>query len=293
VTSYDQDDASGNAFDDFLRQFNRLVQAALRSAPRTENVFRTRVQEHLGVDPRTLPVVTQSFRRWDHVNLQLALDALLDEPGVEAEVLGIATPHKRHMQVSLSDLLQDAQPMGGLAIGPVDYVKLPSGLHETRSCVDFGLWLVRTPSAPLAAFMHGSSEGHGGGVVLEVVGADERDVDAFHERIRVLMLDHNVFRGQVLSLGSAGEMFGPPSFAIHFHERVALPREAIVMKPGALERIERHTVEMAAMRDALLASGRHLKRGCVAPRSARHRQDADRALPDRKARRPHGAAAHR
>jgi cell division protease FtsH len=250
-------------FDEFFQLFRRLMSAAARTVPRQPSALRQRVDEHLGTDSSTLPIVEQSLRSWDHINLQFAIDALLEEPGVDGELLGITAQHKRHMDVSLSDLLQSEGPMGGFRIGPVDYVNLASGPAQSRACVGFGLWLFSTPDGPFVALMHTNNHGHSPGVVFEVMGRDATSIDALHARIRNLMLEHNVFRGQVLSLGSSEEMFGPTGYVIRFHDRVSLPREAVVMAPGTLERIERHTVDMAAMREALRASRRHLKRGVL------------------------------
>jgi len=250
--------------DDFVRLFRRLVRQVLRDQPQAEPVIHARIQAHLGEDPRELPIVSQSWRAWDHVNFQLAIDAYLAAPGVEFELLGITAPHKHHMEMTLSDLLLGQGPMGVFGLGSVDYVKLPSGPNATHSCVAFGLWLVRTPDAPLAVLVRPDNEhGMSRGIAVDVMGRDGEIVDAFHARLRELALEHNVFRGQVLSLGGSDEMFGPQSYAIRFHERVVLPREALVMPPGTLERIERHTVGMADMRDALRAAGRHLKRGVL------------------------------
>ena len=247
----------------FVRLFRRLVTQVLREAPSSESVVRARIQAHLQEDPLALPIVAQSWRPWDHVNLQLAIDALLSEAGVESELLGIAAPHKRHMGLSLSDLLQERGPMA-VTFGPVDYAKLASGPGATHSCVEFGLYLVRTADGPLVALVRAGSQemGHGG-IVVEVMGREPEQVDKLHVRLRELAHEHNVFRGQVLSLGGTGQMFEPESPALHFHRRVTLPRDAVVMPPGTLERIERHTLGMASMRDALQAAGRHLKRGVL------------------------------
>jgi len=206
------DNDEQDQLDGFVRLFRRLVLQVLRETPRTEPVIRTRVEAHLGDDPSELPIVSQSWRAWDHVNLQLAIDAFLAEPGVEAELLGISAPHKQHMEISLSDLLLGQGPMGIFGLGSVDYVNLPSGPKTTQRCVAFGLWLVRTPAAPLAVLVRPDNEhGMSRGVSVDVMGRDPAVVDAFHARLRELALEHNVFRGQVLSLGGSDEMFGPES----------------------------------------------------------------------------------
>src|SRR4051812_49303316 len=105
----------------FVGSFRRLVNHVMRNAPTRESVFRTRVEAHLGADPLALPIVAQSWRPWDHVNLQMAIEAYLREPDVECELVGVTAQHKRHMQLSFSDLLQNEGPMGGFGIGSVDY----------------------------------------------------------------------------------------------------------------------------------------------------------------------------
>ena len=56
---------------------------------------------------------------------------------------------------------------------------------------------------------------------------------------------------------------GPGNVSIHVHKLPQLDREQIVLPKGLLDRVERHTAGIARHSDALLAAGRHLKRGLL------------------------------
>jgi ATP-dependent 26S proteasome regulatory subunit len=76
-------------------------------------------------------------------------------------------------------------------------------------------------------------------------------------------VERSVFRGQVLTLGPTDEAYRSGVGGISFHPRPQLTTDQIILPPGALPRIERHVVGVAAHREALLAAGQHLKRGVL------------------------------
>ena len=82
------------------------------------------------------------------------------------------------------------------------------------------------------------------------------------DEIRRLMVERNVFRGQMISFGESrmGHMtLGP----IVFHRRPELDRAAIVLPEGLLDRVERHVFGIAEHRERLRAGGQHVKRGLL------------------------------
>ncbi len=74
------------------------------------------------------------------------------------------------------------------------------------------------------------------------------------------MGEHNVYRGKVVAFGGH-HPFRPQLLTVQRLPRV--PRERIVLPAGTLERVERHTAGFARHREALRASGRHIKRGLL------------------------------
>jgi hypothetical protein len=97
-------------------------------------------------------------------------------------------------------------------------------------------------------------------VSLEAAAVDRSTVTEFFSRVHELLTEHDVYRGQVVSLSNRPPM---GQLIVTFHDRVAVDRDAIVLAPGVLEHVERQTVEVGRQRERLLASGRHLKRGIL------------------------------
>ena len=120
------------------------------------------------------PSLSQELPPYQLVDVQVALDVWIDEaPGRSMEVVGISGEQRRHHP--LSELLSGSG-MHGIGIGPVDYVDLADSPDSTRSCVHFGLFLVRDGERRCAALIRGADpHGHMNAAMIEVV-AEERDV---------------------------------------------------------------------------------------------------------------------
>ena len=242
--------------------FRRFLHEVVEAAPAPEETpFRSLLQDHLGADPTTLPLVSETFGSWDHANVQVALDAWLEAPGRTAEAIGVLGGGKRHMAISLSDLVAGEGPT--FRPGPVDRVNLAVGPGRTRSCLDFAVLLLRGPDGVAVLLLHGGSEFHGPTprVTVEVMAPTDEAAVAVLAELRRLMAERNIYRGQVVSLG--GGPFGDGNALVTFHARADVPRDGIVLADGVLERVERHVLGVAAHRERLLRAGRHLKRGLL------------------------------
>jgi ATP-dependent 26S proteasome regulatory subunit len=77
----------------------------------------------------------------------------------------------------------------------------------------------------------------------------------------VLAVEHNVFRGQVLSF--AHDMFGERASALQFHRRPQVAESDVILPVETMATIRRQVVAVARHRDRLLAAGQHLKRGLL------------------------------
>jgi DNA polymerase III delta prime subunit len=111
--------------------------------------------------------------------------------------------------------------------------------------------------------MRGPREHHGEpSVQFEVLSADPDRSRAFLADIRRLMIELNVFRGQVIGFGEShmGHVGVGP---LVFLSRPGLPRDRLVMGPGVLESVEREIFGIARHRDRLRAAGQHVKRGLL------------------------------
>ena len=252
------DGLDGLALRRFAGAFQQLMGDVHRLALRAGgSALLRRLREHLGDDPAQVPVVGETFPMYDHVNVQVALDALLAVPGRGWELVGIAGQHGRHM--GLSELVAHMAEGMYVPPGPVDYVNLASGPGSRRACVNAGLYLLVDSDRRMAVFVRGPSE-HGAPIVLvEVAGADRDASQALLAELRAEMAARSVFRGHVLSIGASPH--GPAG--AQFVELAPVAADEVVLPPGALDRIERQTVGFSAVREQLRAAGRHLKRGLL------------------------------
>jgi len=235
---------------------------AQRNAPAPEPQLRRRLREHLDADPAELEVVAESLSPYDHVNVQVALDVHLAEPGVSAEIIGLSLEHG--FRPGLAELAQGGGPFeGAVDPGPVEYVGVDVG-DRVVMCVKAGIVLLREGDEALAVLIEPSGppgmDEDGGGSRLEVMGRTRAAAERWLARLRELMERHNVYRGKVVSFGSSHPFRAAP---LTVRELPHVPRERIVLPEGTLERIERHTVGISRHRDRLIAQGRHVKRGLL------------------------------
>lgn len=247
---------------DVSRMARRLVRRFVATAradalPTLQSVLRA----HFGSPADALPVVSENWPPFEHVNVQLGLEGWLATVRRSFQLIGITG--FQHRMFVLADLLGDEMAMHGPGMGSVAMANQPSGPGgQTYPCVQCGLYLVETDTGRLAILLRGSdSRGPQQSVSLEVMAQDADQAAEALAEIREIARERSVFRRQVLSFGS--EMLGPGQAPITFHERPTLERDGLVLPEGLLEAIERHVVGIGKHRLRLLASGQHLKRGLL------------------------------
>jgi hypothetical protein len=250
---------------DIGRYGRYLVRGFVRRARTVDRVtFRSVLADHLAVPVQGLPVTVEQWPAYEHVNVQGALDVVLAEQGDAARVLGI-TGHRHHGPFGIADLLGDdpVYSMHGPRPGNVTRVSLPSGPRgETRECLRDAVLLLEDGDARLALLLLGPDPESGrGGVTIEVVATDARRAEALGRRLRDLALEHNVYRGQVVSFG--GSMFGERGSLLRFHQRPTMSRDQLILPSATFEDLRRQVVGVARNSARLRAAGQHLKRGLL------------------------------
>ncbi len=232
-----------------------LARWAEHAAPPAESGVLVRLREHLGADPAGLPVVSEPLGSFERVNQQVALDAWSAAPGRSAEVIGLPAAHG--YRSGLAELSRPSHFGPPVEPGPVEHTSVAIG-DRTVTVIAAGLLLLRDGDVPLALMLHAEEGGTGEGLSLEAMAPRREQAERLLGELRELRAQLNVYRGKVLEvvMGDYGARF-------ELRELPEVPRERIVLPPGVLERVERHTVGFGAHAAALLAAGRHLKRGLL------------------------------
>jgi DNA polymerase III delta prime subunit len=256
-----QFDAAGLAV--ALQQLNEFAQA---HAPAVPSAIRETLVAHFGQDPVELPIVTDEYPPVERPNLQLALDAWAAATGRSIEALGLTVPHRGPMELGLGELLTPSPWGNVVGFGPVSYVEAPCGPGVTMSCLATALLLLRDGDRRMAGLLTMTPD-MGMRIPqlqLQVLTADASAAAAFLAELRRLMIAHNVYRGQVISLTSSADRGPMPSnVGVQFHERPTVGRDALILADGVLERIERQVASIAIHAEELRATGRDVKRGLL------------------------------
>ncbi len=148
-------------------------------------------------------------------------------------------------------------------VGPPEFVNAPVGPNRTMPCLEFAILLVTSPDGPIAVFVR-RGEDHGpmmpARLAIQAVAPGERVAERFLTDLRELMLEHDVYRGQVLTVKADPHGGGRE---LIFLERPQLAAAELILPDGLLDRVERHVIGPTRHREALLQGGRHLSRGLL------------------------------
>jgi ATPase family associated with various cellular activities (AAA) len=247
-------DSEAREFAQAFRSFLEWLHSGASERDRNEVV--ALVADFLGEDARRQSVVSRSLPVFEHVNLQTALDAWCTEPGREVELRGISIP-PHHGGITLQQLIS-GNGVHALSLSPPPLVDLSNGPGSTLACLNLGLLLVTDPLGRYVVMVNGPGE-HDPSLDLEVAGLAVEDAQAVQARLDALRRELNVYRGHLLEVGTT-PMGG---ITLQFAPPPGLQREDVILPAEVLERIERHSLGVAAHREALLSAGQHLKRGLL------------------------------
>lgn len=234
--------------------------------------LRQKIYDHMGKDPATLPIVTEQFEKYNHPNLQIALDDLTAGNGRSAAVLGIQGGFLNNLTgTALQDLVSPPSVasfvgLGGAKQGSVQYLTMQLDGGRKIACVQGGLYLVRGEPRLVVLLRQQSMVDFSGTAAISLdVMAEERSIaENFMKEIRRYIGKHNVYRGKILSVEiKDGNAVGATPAGLKFHSLPPVTRDKIILPEGVLKRIERQTVEAGQYSTALRNAGRKLKRGIL------------------------------
>ena len=243
----------------FGAAFEKFIRAMTAAAERPQPEIVGRLRDHLGAEPKSLPTTSGEFATTDRATLQLALDELLED----TEVLGFAGRFVGMEPPGIADLVEEQQYYGPpLRLGQVHYTDVEVGDGRVVKCVSTGLFLARYDGVPLALVLAQPSEHHpmqAAKLRLEGVAADSELISRFLRDLRETMRAKNVYRGKTIMLHA--DSFG--GVTVKFQHPPEVPRDAVVLPQGTLDRLDLHAIGVTEHADALEAAGRHLKRGIL------------------------------
>jgi len=245
--------------------------ASLENLMPFKNEFRTKLKDHFGKDPAQLPIVSETFVKYNHANVFLAIEDYVKAPGRSAVIHGFQGGMMQSFKsASLAELTTPATAanvvgIGALKEGPVQYknVSLSAGEHKL-ACIQTGLYLIKGESERLAVLLR-SDDMFGmdsGSCLVEVMAAERKDAEKFLAAVRAAISKRSIYRGKCISLAMGG---GPmrSGVEVEFHSLPEITRDKIILPEGLLMRIERQSVDATKYREALLESKRRLKRGLL------------------------------
>jgi hypothetical protein len=250
----------------FMRQFQGLLRRMDVELGPDDEGGEPLVQvltDHLGMAAEKLAVVTEEIAVHRLVDADIALEELA-APDPEARIVGIGGGDMRH-HFTLGDLLHAGRHgPGRIPVGQVDYLRLDTGPRpeDTRQVISAGVRLFRHNGLPAAVRVLGRNPHVGREKAILEVLAHQRDAaEALVARLREVMDERSIMRGQVITL--AEDPYGPGLAGVTFIERPELTADDVVLPAGELDRIEHHVVGIGQHRERLQEHGQHLKRGIL------------------------------
>jgi ATPase family associated with various cellular activities (AAA) len=241
---------------DFATAFRGFLDWVHSTAVREDNEVSALVRDFLGPDGARHSVVTRELPAFEHVNLQTAIDAWSARQGRSVEVRGIALP-PHYGGLSLQQLVA-GEALPPLRLTAPALADLPDGPGSTLGCLRLALLLVTDQNGRHIVMIQAPSE-HQPSLQVEVAGLPVDLAQRLLAELDQLRADLNVYRGHLLdvSLGPMGQV------VLTFVGSPGVTRDDVVLPAAVLARIERHALGVASHRDALLATGQHLKRGLL------------------------------
>jgi hypothetical protein len=213
------------------------------------------VRDHLG-DATDQSVLTNELPMFEHVNLQVALDAWAAESGRTVATHGVALP--MHYEVPTLQQVVQGTNLGPVMLSAPDLVDLPSGPRRTTACLRRAVLLVEDVRGRYVVMVRGPGRHDEPVLAVEVAGLATAQAQEVLRELAELRHRLNVYRGQLLELVLNG-----PGIQVTFPVLTPTAREDVVLPEETLRRVERHALDIAAHRDALRAAGQHLKRGLL------------------------------
>jgi hypothetical protein len=217
------------------------------------------VTDFLGVDLNSVDPVTEEFLSHQVVDVDWAARRLVEESA--GQLTGVSGPHRVHVDSFLELLVHS--PFA-YEVGPVSYTRVATGTTSDRRVISYGISMLTLDGVPMVVLHRAANPSFGRELyTIEALCSDSEVVDTYLGRLRELMADHSVLRGQVISFQRDSFNAHDAGSALRFLDRPTVTAEQVILPEGVLERVTRHVVGIGERRAALKSAGQHLKRGIL------------------------------
>ena len=249
---------------EFARLFTRFIQTMTQAADdqggRGLTALGEKVSGFLGVDLNTVDPVTELFAAHQVVDLDLALEQLIHDH--HGERFGVSGLHRGQLDTFARSSCTARTPTSGSARS-ASSVRRP-GPTATAAWSRSGWPSSASGISPWCALQRAANPQYGRELYsLEILCPRPDVVESTLVRIRQLMSELSVLRGQVMSFQSDAFNYRAPGSGMTFLARPEVQAEQVILPPGVLERVTRHVVGIGDHKETLLAAGQHLKRGIL------------------------------
>ena len=241
---------------EFAAAFRGFLNWVHSTATEDDNEVSALARGFLGPDGVRHSVLTRELPPFEHVNLQTAVDAWSARAGRTVEIQGIAMP-PHYGGLSLQQLVA-GEALPPLRLTAPALTDLPNGPGSTLGCLRLALLMVTDEHGRYVVMIQAPNE-HQLGLQVEVAGLPVDAAQRVLAELDQLRAELNVYRGHLLDV-SLNPMGGVD---LTFADPSGLSREDVVLPTTVLARVERHALGVASHRQALLATGQHLKRGLL------------------------------
>ncbi|MGB3770509.1 MAG: ATP-binding protein [Rhodococcus sp. (in: high G+C Gram-positive bacteria)] len=220
---------------------------------------------HLAVPPDAVISHRRSLPAYQGATLVLAVEAYADDhsgtaTSTAAQRWSSVSGHERHHD-DLVAMLRSCRRGGSCRGVPVEYRSVDVGPASTMSVPVFGLLDTHSPGGtPVAVALHIPDPAHQAPLQIEVVCGDRAAGAEVLDGIVALMSDHDIMRGQVLTLGGGS---GRSNGLVGFMTRPAVAAADLILPDGTLEATSRHLVTVGSTAERLRAAGQHVGRGIL------------------------------
>jgi hypothetical protein len=224
--------------------------------------LRRRIAEHLGPGWRKAVILTHKVKTAERVDIQSALDYMLNQMGPGEFVFGYTTYSTmgEDFEGSAPGYVQTLLNANTEPV-PIRWESMPRSQTQALDCAENALYLLRTGDQAFAVAVEGRSQEARKRAILHVMARDRRTARAAVDEVVRLSHEHSVYRGQVITVQKQDSK--SEDYVVEFHPIVSVPRESIILPEEVLRVIERNVLGFFHHASELRQAGQGTRHGVL------------------------------